>query len=261
MTERAGLIVFNNDTQETEGLWLALSQEGGNISWQPVARYWGVPWSVMGAALMCSGGIKQHYPGAEGRAITQALYDWAQQQRFLQQQQQQLLQQQQQQQAQAAGSRPGSAGRATAHSSSSNSRPDSAGASATANGGSRALPGVLGLLGRPGSAGSSSGQQQQQPPSQPAAAGAQGRPAAEPASAAAPAAGGGGGGGPNKRCVVCGLDPPCWLVMQSCRHLGPCLKCLPPPPGMKTKFLDSPAAYPECRVCSKPVKQVLRIVM
>ena len=63
--------------------------------------------------------------------------------------------------------------------------------------------------------------------------------------------------------MVCGNDVPAWLVLVPCRHMGPCLKCLPPPPNMVSKILPGHASYPVCLQagCNQPVKQLLRMIM
>jgi hypothetical protein len=90
-------------------------------------------------------------------------------------------------------------------------------------------------LGRPGSAGSATQQV-----------------AAPPAASSAPAA---------RRCVMCGVETPAWLVLQPCKHMGPCLKCLPPPANMASKMWSRPAEYPQCLTCNKQVVQLLRMIM
>lgn len=258
MSESGGLIVFNNETRETEGLWMGLKQENGMICWQPVAQYWGVPYDVLGGVLTASGNLKQYYPGAEGRAITQAMYDWAHPQpvQAAAVQQQPPLVAAAAAKETAAASWPGSAvGAQSSQGASSSSRPGSAG--------QRALPGVLGRL-QDTAAGAV--QQQQQP-----AAAVQQRPASagptrlqqqqhQPA-AAVQQQPGAAAGGAQKRCIKCGLHPPGWVVLQSCRHLGPCLHCLVPPANMTNRFLSKPADYPVCLACNLPVVQLLRIVM
>ncbi len=89
--------------------------------------------------------------------------------------------------------------------------------------------------------------------------------AAEPAAAAtgsdsggAAAAAGGGKGG-IERCTLCRENPPGWLVLNPCKHTGPCWSCLPPPGD--AKLLIAPKEYPVCLKCSKPVKQLFRIVI
>lgn len=49
ISSTAGLIVFNNEMAQVEGLWQALRQEGGNIVWFPVATYQAVPYQHMAA--------------------------------------------------------------------------------------------------------------------------------------------------------------------------------------------------------------------
>jgi hypothetical protein len=77
--------------------------------------------------------------------------------------------------------------------------------------------------------------------------GQQGSPAA--AAAAAPAA-------YLKTCPVCNSAPGGWLVI-SCKHMGPCWKCLPSDPA--TRQVTSPPEYLKCLRCGKPTGQLLKV--
>jgi hypothetical protein len=56
---------------------------------------------------------------------------------------------------------------------------------------------------------------------------------------------------------------PGWLVLKPCRHMGPCLKCLPPPPNMASKIMFDTTKYPVClqQGCNQKVQQLLRMIM
>jgi len=79
--------------------------------------------------------------------------------------------------------------------------------------------------------------------------------AARPAAAAQPPAA--ASEGPTKPCSVCGVHPAAWLVVNPCRHMGPC-KCCLPPSGDST-MLHRPREYPVCLRCDGPVVQLFRV--
>lgn len=227
----------------------------------------------MQAVLLSAGAIRQHYPGPEGRAITKALHAWAQAQQAGHGQppaaDQESFeptppQKHNEQPVEAASMQSA----ATSHTNGGPSLPPAQ---------DRALPGVLGwLINRPHSAGPSttadtSQQQQQEPPvvtgqqhvqqdhqqqqppqNGPSPALQQQQQQQPSAVAAGPAA---------KRCVVCGVHPVGWMVLVPCRHLGPCLHCLTPPPNAIGKLVDKPEGYPTCLVCNSQVSRVIRVLM
>jgi hypothetical protein len=61
--------------------------------------------------------------------------------------------------------------------------------------------------------------------------------------------------------MLCGVEPCGWLVLVPCKHMGPCVNCLPPPPGMTGKVLASPSSYPTCLTCQQPVRQLIRMIL
>jgi hypothetical protein len=66
ISSTAGLIVFNNEMAQVEGLWQALRQEGGNIVWVPAATYQAVPYQHMAAgnALATIANINNSFCGS-----------------------------------------------------------------------------------------------------------------------------------------------------------------------------------------------------
>jgi hypothetical protein len=99
----------------------------------------------------------------------------------------------------------------------------------------------------------------------PAAAAPAAAPSASPAAGAAPAggqaaaaAGGAGANRPLVLCPVCQEGRSAWMVLKNCRHLGPCLSCLPDDNGRKG-IVIKPRQYHSCVVCNAEVQQIMRI--